>query len=121
MGLSALSLHRPFLRPGPPACLPAVTCPHCVPPPLLLPCSTHGLALNVHPDLAYFERIVPCGIPDKAVTSIRAETQRGAGEAAPAVSPAADLLPHAADTLVRALAAQLGYGHGSVAHVRGEP
>ncbi len=37
--------------------------------------SMHGLALNVHPDLAWFERIVPCGIsdPDKTVTSLAAE------------------------------------------------
>ena len=35
--------------------------------------SMHGLALNVDPDLAWFDRIVPCGISDKAVTSIAAE------------------------------------------------
>ncbi len=35
--------------------------------------SMHGLALNVDPDLAWFDRIVPCGIPDKAVTSLAAE------------------------------------------------
>ncbi|HZU78958.1 MAG TPA: lipoyl synthase, partial [Acidimicrobiales bacterium] len=35
--------------------------------------SMHGLALNVAPDLAWFDRIVPCGIPDKAVTSMQAE------------------------------------------------
>lgn len=34
----------------------------------------HGLALNVNADLTYFNNIVPCGIPDKAVTSIEAET-----------------------------------------------
>ena len=33
----------------------------------------HGLALNVNPDLDYFENIVPCGITDKAVTSMEAE------------------------------------------------
>lgn len=33
----------------------------------------HGLALNVNPDLNYFNYIVPCGIPDKAVTSMEKE------------------------------------------------
>ena len=33
----------------------------------------HGFALNVDPDMSYFDHIVPCGIPDKAVTSLRAE------------------------------------------------
>jgi lipoic acid synthetase len=35
--------------------------------------SMHGLALNVHPDMVWFDRIVPCGLPDKAVTSLAAE------------------------------------------------
>jgi lipoic acid synthetase len=35
--------------------------------------TTHGFALNVHTDLAMFEHIVPCGIADKPVTSLRAE------------------------------------------------
>jgi lipoate-protein ligase B len=34
--------------------------------------TSHGVCLNVHPDLTYFDRIVPCGIPDRAVTSIDA-------------------------------------------------
>jgi lipoyl(octanoyl) transferase len=36
----------------------------------------HGLALNVNTDLSYFNNIVPCGIPDKQVTSIEKELQR---------------------------------------------
>jgi lipoic acid synthetase len=35
--------------------------------------SMHGLALNVDPDMAWFDRIVPCGLDDKAVTSLAAE------------------------------------------------
>ncbi|WP_333663420.1 lipoyl(octanoyl) transferase LipB [Chishuiella changwenlii] len=33
----------------------------------------HGFALNVNPDLRYFEYIVPCGIQDKAVASLERE------------------------------------------------
>jgi lipoyl(octanoyl) transferase len=36
----------------------------------------HGFALNVNTDLNYFNHIVPCGISDKAVTSISVETGR---------------------------------------------
>ena len=32
--------------------------------------SKHGFSINVNPDLGYFEHIVPCGIPDKPVTSL---------------------------------------------------
>jgi len=32
--------------------------------------TTHGFALNVGPDLSYFEHIVPCGTPDAKVTSM---------------------------------------------------
>jgi len=36
----------------------------------------HGLAFNVNPDLDYFNNIVPCGIDDKAVTSMQKELGR---------------------------------------------
>ncbi|MGI4728676.1 MAG: lipoyl(octanoyl) transferase LipB [Janthinobacterium lividum] len=33
----------------------------------------HGLAFNINPNLNYFKNIVPCGIEDKAVTSMEKE------------------------------------------------
>ena len=32
--------------------------------------TTHGIALNVAPDLSHFDGIVPCGISDRGVTSL---------------------------------------------------
>ena len=32
--------------------------------------TTHGIALNVSPDLSHFDGIVPCGINDRGVTSL---------------------------------------------------
>jgi len=49
----------------------------------------HGLALNVNTDLSYFSHIVPCGITDKAVTSLQAEL----GHAVPLAEVQARLLP----------------------------
>jgi lipoyl(octanoyl) transferase len=36
----------------------------------------HGFALNVNTDLGYFNHIIPCGIQNKKVTSIKAELGR---------------------------------------------
>jgi len=35
----------------------------------------HGFALNVNTDLSYFEYIIPCGIRDKQVTSLKNELE----------------------------------------------
>ena len=40
----------------------------------------HGFALNVNTDLRYFEYIIPCGIKDKAVTSLQRELERSLSE-----------------------------------------
>ena len=37
---------------------------------------THGFALNVNPNLTYFQEIVPCGIPDVVMTSMSVELGR---------------------------------------------
>jgi lipoyl(octanoyl) transferase len=40
----------------------------------------HGFALNVSTDLAHFDRIVPCGIPNVEMTSVMRERGAGSGE-----------------------------------------
>ncbi len=34
--------------------------------------STHGIAVNINPDLTHYQGIIPCGIKDKGITSIAA-------------------------------------------------
>ena len=38
--------------------------------------SYHGFALNVDPDLRYFDYMIPCGIPDRGATSLAREVGR---------------------------------------------
>lgn len=38
--------------------------------------TSHGFALNVNPDLSFFDLIVPCGIATKPVTSMQRELKR---------------------------------------------
>src|SRR5947209_19984867 len=40
----------------------------------------YGVSLNVTTDLSHFERIVPCGIPGVAMTSLQQETRKRKGE-----------------------------------------
>ncbi|OYX09629.1 MAG: lipoyl(octanoyl) transferase, partial [Algoriphagus sp. 32-45-6] len=41
----------------------------------------HGFAFNLNADLSYFGHIIPCGIDDKAVTSLHLELGRPVDEA----------------------------------------
>ena len=36
----------------------------------------HGFAFNINSDLSYFRDIIPCGIPDKSITSLQKELGR---------------------------------------------
>ena len=63
----------------------------------------HGFALNCEPDLAVYDRIVPCGISDADVTSLSVETGRRVtiaevtplvrGHLADVLSPLLDAVP----------------------------
>jgi lipoyl(octanoyl) transferase len=67
----------------------------------------HGFALNCDCDLSWYDRIVPCGISDAAVTSLSAEAGRPVG--------VADALPAAEHHLAAA------FGAVSVSRIEGLP
>ena len=56
--------------------------------------TSHGFALNVNPDLSFFDLIVPCGIPDAGVTSIDRVSS-----APPMARVAGDFVRHFGDLL----------------------
>lgn len=59
----------------------------------------HGIGFNVNSDLSYFSHIVPCGIDDKAVTSMERELGRTIS------------LEEVAEVLKKKLAEQFGYSY----------
>jgi lipoate-protein ligase B len=61
--------------------------------------TTHGLALNIDVDLAWFERIVPCGIADRGVTSM----EKVLRQALPITEVAARLVAHFGDVFGRVM------------------
>jgi lipoyl(octanoyl) transferase len=73
----------------------------------------HGFALNCDNDLAWFDRIVPCGIPDAAVTSLSAELGRPV--------PVADVLESAELHLAEVLGASHTRQAASVAELTASP
>jgi lipoyl(octanoyl) transferase len=58
--------------------------------------TSHGFAFNVTTDLRNFELIVPCGIPDHAVTSLERELAAGGLVGQPADLPALETVAHQA-------------------------
>ncbi|KAF5447905.1 hypothetical protein F2P56_033421 [Juglans regia] len=62
--------------------------------------TSHGLAFNIDPDLNYFKHIVPCGIANKEVTSLRKETDL--------VLPAEEVVH---EQLISCFARQFGYSN----------
>jgi lipoate-protein ligase B len=65
--------------------------------------SYHGIALNIHPELADFDLIDPCGMPGVESTSIARELElRGAATTAPSVEAAAGVFARSLAASLRA-------------------
>ncbi len=70
-GRTGVWLGSDGLRPERKICAIGVRCAHQT--------TMHGFALNVAPDFERFDNIIPCGITDAGVTSIRGELGRAPG------------------------------------------
>ncbi len=70
--------------------------------------TSHGFALNVNPDLAYFDNIIPCGIQDHGVVSM--------AQLLPTAVTIADVLPHIITAFSTVFQVQT---HEEVAHAPG--
>jgi lipoyl synthase len=66
--------------------------------------SMHGFAINVAPNLTYFDHIVPCGIADRPVTSLAGLL----GDQPPMEAVVDALIPHAAEAFGGEPEIQLG-------------
>jgi lipoyl(octanoyl) transferase len=69
--------------------------------------TTHGVALNIAPDMSYFAGIVPCGLHGKAVTSIEAHL----GAATPSLAAVAAQFTACFERVFAYEAAEIGYNH----------
>lgn len=77
----------------------------------------HGFALNVNTDLNFFNHIVPCGIADKAVTSLAAEL----GHTVPLSDVADRVEHHMAQLFEMQVVARSGWPASSLSAVKNSP
>lgn len=70
--------------------------------------TSHGFALNVNPDLTYFNHIIPCGIRDHGVVSL--------AELLPQPCTIADVLPHLIAAFADVFQIQMQLGESCLAY-----
>jgi lipoate-protein ligase B len=70
--------------------------------------TSHGFALNVNPDLAYFENIIPCGIRDHGVVSM--------ADLLTQLITLADVLPHIITAFAQVFQTQMQLGETCLAY-----